>query len=160
MIKSPLRPVLGAVAGAALLACAAVGAPASAAARDTVTVDRVGRLAADGTLTLSGTYRCTAATGPVFVGSSVSQDPPRDSTEDSARPAGHAASVQHGIGGTRAVCDGAAHRWVNTGRTAPYTLRPGAAHVEATLVELRAQGLALLPHFHDVRRQDITLVAD
>ncbi|MEU1708773.1 DUF6299 family protein [Streptomyces sp. NPDC005706] len=39
-------------------------------------------------------------------------------------------------------------------------LKTGAAHVEATLVELRPSGLAPMPYFHAVRQQDITLVQD
>ncbi|MER6633549.1 DUF6299 family protein, partial [Streptomyces sp. NPDC000987] len=67
----PLRPVPGA---AVLLLLAAVPAtPAAADPHETVTVDRTGRLAADGTVTLSGTYRCLGGTGPVYVSSSLSQ---------------------------------------------------------------------------------------
>jgi hypothetical protein len=144
-----LRQVTGAVVGAALLLSAAPAAGArsapAASARsvlaDEVTVDPVGHLTADGTITLSGTYRCLSSTGgPVYVSSAVSQGDP---------------GIRHGIGGTAAVCDGAEHHWTNseTGQTA-YTTGP--AHVEATLVELSASGLPL-PSFHAVRRQDVTL---
>ncbi|MFI6809680.1 DUF6299 family protein [Streptomyces luteogriseus] len=57
---------------------------------------------------------------PVFVSSSVSQG---------------VSTTRHGVGGTRAVCDGAEHRWVNTGQSVPGALMAGAAHVEATLME-------------------------
>jgi hypothetical protein len=107
-----------------------------------VTVDAVGRVAADGTVTLSGTYRCASSSGPVFVSSSVRQG---------------ISTTRHGVGGTRAVCDGAVHRWVNTGRPAPGVLVPGAAHVEATLMELRTFSGLPLPTFHAVSGQDITL---
>jgi hypothetical protein len=106
------RPALVAAAGAALLllaAPAALAAPVSADPYETVTVDPTGRIASDGTVTLSGTYRCTGGTGPVFVSSSVSQG---------------SLSVRHGIGGTRAVCDGLAHAWTNTGKPSPVPSNP------------------------------------
>ncbi|MDG9717545.1 DUF6299 family protein [Streptomyces sp. DH24] len=143
-----LRPVLGAAAGAALLlaapaAPAAVAAPEPVAAHETVTVDPTGRIAADGTVTLSGTYRCSGNTGPVFVSSSVGQS---------------SSTVRHGIGGTRAVCDGLEHRWVNTGKPYSSTLTAGSAHVEATLMELRPVNGLPVPAFHAVQSQDVTLV--
>jgi hypothetical protein len=145
-----LRPLLGAAAGAALLLLTgATAAPATAdpatvvpAPYEAVTVDTVGRIAADGTVTLSGTYRCQSSSGPVFVSSSVSQG---------------VSTIRYGIGGTRAVCDGAEHRWVNTGRPVPGSLVPGTAHVEATLRELGAFSGLLLPRFHAVQRQTVTL---
>ncbi|MFE2358052.1 DUF6299 family protein [Streptomyces parvulus] len=145
----PVRSaVLAAFAGAALLlsaAPAATSAPAdSRLAAESVTVDPAGRIAADGTVTLSGTYRCSAGTGAVFVSSSVRQG-------DSA--------VRHGIGGTRAVCDGLEHRWVNTATPAEGALKPGAAHVEATLMELRTTSGLPLPSFHARQDQDVTLIA-
>jgi hypothetical protein len=146
-----VRPAaLAAAAGAALLllaapaatAMAAPTATAPAAPVETVTVDPTGRIAADGTITLSGTYRCTGGTGPVFVSSTVSQG---------------GTSNQYGIGGTRAVCDGLQHRWTNTGRPSR-ALEPGAAHVDATLMELRPMGIIPLPSFHALNAQDVTLV--
>ncbi|MGW7258968.1 DUF6299 family protein [Streptomyces sp. NPDC054834] len=149
----PVRPVLGAAAGAAVLLLtaaaapvllfAAAVAPAAADPYETVTVDPTGRVAADGTVSLSGTYRCTAGTGPVFVSSSVGQS---------------ALSVTHGIGGTVARCDGAEHRWNNSGRIPGDAVRPGVAHVEATILELRPQNGLPLPYFHAVRQRDVTLV--
>ncbi|MFJ8544397.1 DUF6299 family protein [Streptomyces sp. NPDC093586] len=138
-----LRPAaLAAAAGAALILLAAPTATAKADAAETVTVDSTGRIAADGTITLSGTYRCSGGTGPVYVSSSVSQG---DRT------------VEYGIGGTLAVCDGHQHRWTNIGR--PYrALRPGTAHVGATLMELRPVGIVSLPSFHALNEQDIKLV--
>ncbi|MEU6177292.1 DUF6299 family protein [Streptomyces coeruleorubidus] len=140
-----LRPLLGAAAGAALLLLTgAAAAPAAAAPTpyEAVTVDKVGKIAADGTVTLSGTYRCQSSSGPVFVSSSVSQG---------------VSTTTYGIGGTRAVCDGAKHRWVNKGRPMPGALVPGAAHVEATLMELRTFGVLPLPRFHATQGQAITL---
>ncbi|MDT0438341.1 DUF6299 family protein [Streptomyces sp. NPDC005840] len=137
-----LRPALGA---AALLLLAALPVlPAAADPAESVTVDPTGTIAADGTVTLSGTYRCMAGTGPVFVSSSVSQ-----STRE----------IHYGIGGTKAVCDGAEHRWQNAGKPSTDALKAGAAQVDATVMELRPQGLLPLPHFHATHTQDITLTA-
>ncbi|MBN0049056.1 hypothetical protein JS756_34245 [Streptomyces actuosus] len=143
-LRRSLPLALGAAAGAALLLPAAAPA-AFADPSEIVTVDPTGHIAPDGTVTLSGTYRCLGSTGPVFVSSSLAQKPP---------------SVQHGIGGTRAVCDGAEHPWRNSGRPMPGALEPGPARVEATVMELRSQGGLPLPRFHAVRQQDVTLTAD
>lgn len=143
-----LRQVTATSIGTALLLLTAPATDAFADPRiprlpgETVTVDPTGRLAADGTVTLSGTYRCSGGAGPVFVSSSVRQS---------------SAVVRHGIGGTRAVCDGAEHRWQNSGRTTS-KLAPGAAHVEATVMELDTRSGLPLPRFHAIQRQDVTLV--
>ncbi|MET7288459.1 DUF6299 family protein [Streptomyces sp. NPDC005573] len=137
-----VRPALAAAFGAAAL-LAALAAPAGAAPAETVTVDPTARIAADGTVTLSGTYRCLPGTGPVLISSSVSQADAR---------------VKHGIGGSGARCDGAEHRWENTGKVTSETLAPGTAHVEATLMELRPAGIAPLPVLHATENQDVTLV--
>ncbi|MEU2283708.1 DUF6299 family protein [Streptomyces sp. NPDC013178] len=157
----PLRPALTA-AGAALFLLATPAATAAAPdpnetttpapdatptsePAETVTVDPTGRVAADGTVTLSGTYRCLGGTSPVFVSSTVSQNPP---------------TLWRSVSGTRAVCDGAEHSWVNTGHVAAGALQPGAARVKATLVELRTQGILPLPAIRAAQEQEITLVAD
>ncbi|MDU8993869.1 MULTISPECIES: DUF6299 family protein [Streptomyces] len=145
----PLRQVIGAATGAALLllfapSAVALSVGALSDPSETVTVDATGHLAADGTVTLSGTYRCLGRTGPVLVSSSVSQGDTR---------------IRYGIGGSAAVCDGADHRWTNSERRTPGTLAPGAAHVEATLMELSpALGGLPLPLFHAMQQQDITLM--
>ncbi|MFF9062443.1 DUF6299 family protein [Streptomyces sp. NPDC014882] len=144
VLSSALRPVLTAAAGAALLLSAAPAVTAAADPSESVTVDRVGRIAADGTVTLTGTYRCVSSSGPVFVGSSVARGD---------------AATRYGIGGTRAVCDGVAHRWVNTGKPGPDPVEPGAARVEATLMELRPTGGLPLPHLHAADAEDVTLTA-
>ncbi|MEY2241534.1 DUF6299 family protein [Streptomyces sp. BF23-18] len=136
------RQAVGVAAGATLLLLLAPSAVALSAPSDEVTVDPTGTVPADGTVTLSGTYRCTGASGPVLVSSSVAQDDPQ---------------VNQGIGGTVALCDGAEHRWTNSEKRAPDTLKPGAAHVQATILELSASGLPL-PSFHAIRDQDIKLV--
>ncbi|MEU3524210.1 DUF6299 family protein [Streptomyces sp. NPDC038707] len=138
----PVRRTLLTALGTAALLCAATG-PAAAAPGEYITVDATGRIAADGTVTLSGTYRCTGATGPAFVSSSVSQG-------DTAR--------RQGIGGSAARCDGAEHRWQNSGKPYGQTLRPGAARVQATVVELRPSGIILVPVFHAEADRDVTLV--
>ncbi|MFC4469801.1 DUF6299 family protein [Streptomyces xiangluensis] len=155
-----LRKILGVAAGAALLMLAAPSATAvdepadpdpadsTTVAAGVVTVDETGRIAADGTITLSGTYRCSDSSGPVLVTSSLA-------TQASSH-------VRYGIGATRAVCDGAEHTWTNTGRTRPGRFEPGPAHVEATVMELRSDGSLPLnlpwPHVHATQEQDITLV--
>jgi hypothetical protein len=136
-----LRPALSAAAGAVLLLLAAPAVVAVVGPTESVTVDPVGRIAADGTVALSGTYRCVAGTGPVFVSTSVGQDP----------------DVTYGIGATRAVCDGAEHTWKNTGKATPNDLTPGAARVEATLMELRLDGGLFLPRFHATQKREVTL---
>ncbi|WP_369249776.1 DUF6299 family protein [Streptomyces sp. R41] len=142
-----LRQVITAAAtGAALLVTVAPTAAAvspSHEAHEQVSVDPTGHVAADGTITLSGTYRCLNATGPVFVSSSVSQGDSR---------------VRQGVGGTSAVCDGAEHRWTNSEKRELGTLTAGNAHVEATLMELSTESGLLLPKFHAIRERDITLI--
>ncbi|WP_420035098.1 DUF6299 family protein [Streptomyces sp. cg28] len=135
---------LGTVTGAALLLLAAPAAVGAAEPSESVTVDPTGTVADDGTVTLSGTYRCTAGLAPVLVSSSVRQTP------DGPR---------RGIGGSVADCDGREHTWQNTGRVPAGTVEPGATQVEATVMELRPQGGLPLPHFHASRDQDVTLTA-
>ncbi|WP_405469794.1 DUF6299 family protein [Streptomyces canus] len=140
-----VRPLLlrsALATAAALFLLTAPALPASADPSETVTVGPVGRIAEDGTVTLSGTYRCSGSTGPVFVSSSVSQRSPL---------------FRQGIGGTRAVCDGVEHSWENTGKPGSDALEPGQAHVEATLMELSPEGGLPLPLFHAAAQQDVTL---
>ncbi|KUF19129.1 MULTISPECIES: DUF6299 family protein [Streptomyces] len=137
----PVRPVLGAVLCTAAVLCAAAG-PAAAGAGERVTVDPAGTVSKDHTVTLSGTYRCADAVGPVFVTAAVSQRDPR---------------VKRSLNGGRAVCDGAEHRWQSSGTLTPGAVTPGAAGVEVTLMELRSTGGLPLPHFHAVQRQNVTL---
>ncbi|MFE9609968.1 DUF6299 family protein [Streptomyces sp. NPDC006012] len=140
-----VRPVLATAAGAAALLLGVVAPTATAAdPSETITVDKTGRVATDGTVSLSGTYRCTKGTGPVFVSSSVHQK---------------SDSVLYGVGGTLAQCDGAEHRWENSSKVSSEQLVPGTAHVEAALLELRPQGGLPLPYLHATRNQDVTLAA-
>ncbi|MFH8801276.1 DUF6299 family protein [Streptomyces sp. NPDC017936] len=138
-----LRSALTAAAGAALLLLTASASPAGADASEKVTVDKTGKITADGTVTLSGTYRCTGNTHPAYVSASVA--------------AKDAPNVQYGVGSTRAVCDGAEHRWSNTSRLMPGTLKPGEARVQATVMEFRQQGFLPLPYFHTSHEEEITL---
>ncbi|MFE6287725.1 DUF6299 family protein [Streptomyces sp. NPDC057877] len=133
-----LRALLGTAAATLLLAT-----PASADPYETVTVDPTARVAPDGTVTLTGTYRCTGGSGPVFVSSSVRQDPDQ---------------VRHGINGTPAICDGVQRSWTNTGKPSTHTtFRTGPAHVEATLMELNTDAGLPLPRFHARSGQTVTL---
>jgi hypothetical protein len=153
------RPALALAAGAALFLLAAPAVPATAAPyhavsadpHETVTVDPTGHIAADGTVTLSGTYRCVDNTGPAFVSSSVSKTSTTASQGTS--------SVIQGIGGTIAVCDGAEHRWENTATPSP-AIDPGTVSVEVTVTELRFHGILPLPHFHADQRHEVTLKKD
>lgn len=143
-----VRPVLGVAAGSALLLlgfAAAAPSPASAtpsAPSESVTVDKEGRMA-DGSVTLSGTYRCLGGDGPVFVSSSVGRSP---------------SAPHYSSDGTRAVCDGEEHRWEDTATVPDDALEAGRAHVRATLMELRPSGILLLPLVHAVEHRDIALV--
>lgn len=106
----PLRPALATAAGAALfLLLAAPSALADSDAptepEETVSVGTKTPMAADGTITVSGTYRCIDSTGPTFVSASIGQ---KDST------------TRYAIGGTLAECDGKQHRWENRSK-APRT---------------------------------------
>ncbi|MER6088834.1 DUF6299 family protein [Streptomyces bluensis] len=175
--------VIGAAMGTALLVFTAPSAEAAAGPNEAVTIAATGRVAADGTITLSGRYRCAPGSGPVFVASSIQQGNSRRS-----------------IGGTRAVCDGNEHPWKNSGRAGSLTYRcvsgsgsgngvehgvggnsgmvcsrggnpsdtgwvvsdtyqPGDAQVQATLLELRASGLVPVPHIRAVEERQIKLVA-
>ncbi|MGY0070385.1 DUF6299 family protein [Streptomyces sp. QTS137] len=150
-VSVSVRSVLvAAAAGGALLLGAVAAAPPAASAAPaapgaTVTVEPEGRIAADGRVTLSGTYRCLDASGPVLVGSSVHQGD---------------ATTRYGVGGTLAVCDGETHSWENTGKVPADAVEAGAADVEATLTELRTVDGLLLPEFHAVHQQAVILVRD
>ncbi|MEU4267379.1 DUF6299 family protein [Streptomyces sp. NPDC026092] len=136
-----MRIRLALSAGTLLVAAAAGTAHAGPA--DTLTVDAYGTVAADGTVTLSGTYRCLDdSAGPVFVTSTLVQ---RDSSA--------------GIGGTRAVCDGRLHDWSNSGVVKEPAYRPGAAQVKATLMQFTPSGpLGVpLPGFLAAEEADVIL---
>ncbi|MEU6975765.1 DUF6299 family protein [Streptomyces sp. NPDC046371] len=131
-----------AVATGTLLALTAATAHAGPA--DVVTVDAQGTIAADGTVSLSGAYRCTDdSAGPVYVSSTLVQG-----------------ATSAGIGGTQAVCDGQVHPWTNSAVVKDPAYRPGDARVEAALMQLVPGGeLGLpLPEFLAEEDRDIELV--
>ncbi|WP_405852793.1 DUF6299 family protein [Streptomyces sp. NBC_00090] len=130
-----------ALAAGALLA-AAVAPLAHAGGPDGLSVDGYGTVAADSTVTLSGTYRCLDdSAGPVFVSSTLVQG-----------------NRSAGIGGSRAVCDGQVHEWVNSSVVKDPAYKPGAARVEATLMQLTAGGMGLpTPGFLAVEESDVEL---
>ncbi|MFI1393675.1 DUF6299 family protein [Streptomyces sp. NPDC020681] len=123
MITARRVSLLSSALIAATLATGLTAGSASARfAPDTVTIDPTGQIARDGTITLSGTYRCTPRSGSVLIGSKLIQGP-----------------SQAGIGGTVATCDGQEHAWRNTGNT-DLTFTAEAARGEATLLELKTSG--------------------
>ncbi|MER7950022.1 DUF6299 family protein [Streptomyces sp. NPDC096079] len=130
------------VLAAAVLLTAAVAPLAHARGADGLTVDEYGTLAADATVTVSGTYRCLDdSEGPVFVSSTLKQS-----------------SRSIGIGGTRAVCDGHVHTWANSAVVKDPVYKPGAARVEATLLQLAAGESGLpLPGFLAAEQADVEL---
>lgn len=128
---------LAAVVTAVIGLAAATGTAATAATTPAVPSDAVsvtgGTLADDGTVTLTGSYRCVEHPGKVvLIGSNVIQN-------------GHPES----IGGFKAQCDGTARTWTNTGR--PMTagrgsgplLRTGPATVKATMLTMGPNGMPL-----------------
>ncbi|MET9379050.1 DUF6299 family protein [Streptomyces sp. NPDC003035] len=136
-----------ALAAGSLLAAATATATAAPVAHagvgDKVSVDSYGTVAADGTVTVSGTYRCMDdSAGPVFVSSTLVQQ------EHSA-----------GIGGTRAVCDARERTWSNSGVVKEPVYRAGAARVKATLMQLTTSGPTglPLPAFLVAEESDVTL---
>ncbi|GAA3397299.1 DUF6299 family protein [Streptomyces roseoviridis] len=132
-----------ALAGALLATAAATAPTAHAGAGDGLSVDPQGTVAKDGTVTLSGSYRCMDdSAGPVFVSSTLVQG-----------------DRSTGIGGTRAICDGVVHGWTNSAVVKEPGYRSGAARVEATLMQLTAHGpLGMpLPGFLAVEEADVTL---
>ncbi|WP_329624306.1 DUF6299 family protein [Streptomyces sp. NBC_01255] len=131
-----------AVLAAGILLAAAVAPLAHAGEADGLSVHGYGTVAADSTVTLSGTYRCVDdSAGPVFVSSTLRQG-----------------NRSAGIGGTRAVCDGQIHEWVNTSVVKDPAYQPGAARVEATLMQLTAGATGLpTPGFLATEESDVEL---
>ncbi|GAA3820811.1 DUF6299 family protein [Streptomyces phyllanthi] len=133
--------------GAAVCAAMMLTAPSASAAAwsySYVTIDARGHVAEDGTLTLSGTYRCDKTSGPVYLASNIRQSHSR---------------VTYAVNGATVVCDGDEHEWVHTNRAQPGRHRAGPASVKVNLMELRTgiNGLPT-PYWHAKREQDITLV--
>lgn len=130
------------LAAGVLLASAAVAPLAHAEGTDGLSVYGYGTVTADSTVTLSGTYRCLDdSAGAVFVSSTLVQGD-------------HSA----GIGGTRAVCDGHIHQWFNTAVVKDPAYRPGAARVQATLMQITPGETGLPePEFLAVEESDVEL---
>jgi hypothetical protein len=108
-----------------------------------VSANPTGTVAKDGTVTVSGTYRCSKPSdpGPVFVSSTVRRG-----------------SVGHGIGGTFAICDGAEHTWVNQENPSlGDPLTPGPAQIETTLFQLDTRSGLPLPVFFATDRHGLEL---
>ncbi|MFC9385412.1 DUF6299 family protein [Streptomyces venezuelae] len=111
-------------------------------AADGLSVHGYGTVGDDATVTLSGMYRCLDdSAGPVFVSSTLVQG-----------------NRSAGIGGTRAVCDGHLHEWVNTSVVKDPAYRPGAARVRATLMQLTSGTTGLpTPGFLASEEADVEL---
>jgi hypothetical protein len=111
---------------AALTTGLAAGTAGARLAPDTVSIDPDGRVAKDGTITLTGTYRCSPrGSGSVLIGSKALQGANRAELDGSA-----------------ATCDNRSHTWRGTGDAPGVRLVPGAATAEAHLVHLdTARGL-------------------
>lgn len=155
-IRTRIREAIGiavtALGAVALTAVAPASVPEAAAApppppRNELAIDPVAHIAPDGTITMTGTYRCLpppgGSTAPVLVASTLMQG-----------------GRSSGIGGSRAVCDGDRHTWRNSARPyrAPY--RPGPARGDGTLMQFRKNKSGILvPHFLAVASpRDVTLV--
>ncbi|MCY0945854.1 DUF6299 family protein [Streptomyces antarcticus] len=125
------RPRLALAALSALAAATVLTATASAAhGGNEISVQEDARIGGDGTVTLSGTYRCAppSPVGTVQIAAAVLQE-----------------GTRLGFGGGEADCDGEVHRWEATGtlRLTP-DVHPGAAAAEVRLQEIRRSG-GLLP---------------
>ncbi|MCY0927324.1 DUF6299 family protein [Streptomyces sp. H27-H1] len=133
-------PRMALAALAALGATAVFTAPANAAHYENdISVSSEAHIAPDGTIHLSGEYRCTAPSpsGAVQIKATIEQE-----------------DVRLGIGGGDAQCDGAVHVWSAHGtlRLTP-TVHAGGALAKAELQEIRF-GSGLLPRSVDTVAQD------
>ncbi|OPC82686.1 hypothetical protein B4N89_18595 [Embleya scabrispora] len=111
-------------------------------AGDQVSLDPTVWVTADGTVTISGTYRCSADhAGTVLVGGSVSQ-----------------AGLHIAMGANAATCDGLTHDWRSSERP-PLDFVPGPARGDATLLELRSgEGVVpVLPNVLAQETRDVTI---
>lgn len=84
-----------------------------------LTVDSTAKLAADGSVTLTGTYYCAPGSGPVLLDGEVVQGDRRADLD-----------------GVLAVCDGRLRTWKATGSPDSGSFKRGAARGEAVLMEL------------------------
>jgi hypothetical protein len=140
-----VRGRLAVVGAIGVLLTWAAGPALGAEDADTVSSAPNGVITQDGTVALSGTYRCspewadqTVVNSALVTGSSSS------SVGDSAP----------------AVCDGREHSWSNQGR--PYLgASSGPATVEVSLVHLHWTSSSFVPEIQTVadQRQDVTLAS-
>lgn len=139
--------VVGAIGALAVLFSG--GWTAAADGENSVTVAPTGDIAKDGTVTLSGTYRCDSEAASGTASGTVLN-----------------ASITNGSGSSSvgssqpATCDGEEHSWTATGR--PYqSVAAGPVQVEASLIHLSWQG-SLIPQTDVLadQPQTSTLVAD
>ncbi|GLF97064.1 DUF6299 family protein [Streptomyces yaizuensis] len=125
---------------AAVAACVVPGSASAQFAPDTISIAPAAGIAADGSLTLSGTYRCFRHSGAVLIGAKALQ---RDARAE--------------FDGDMAVCDGRAHNWSGTA-PATGTFETGAARGEAVLIHLdSSQGFVPLPVIVDTHTADLEL---
>ncbi|QMU71152.1 DUF6299 family protein [Streptacidiphilus sp. P02-A3a] len=119
--------VVGAIGALAVLFSGGWTA-AAADGENSVTVAPSGGIAKDGTVTLTGTYRCDSSVGYGTVVNVLVTDGSNTSS----------------VGSSRLVsCDGAEHTWTAIGQ--PYqSVAAGPIRVEATLIHLSWQG-SLIP---------------
>ncbi|GAA2252150.1 DUF6299 family protein [Streptomyces amakusaensis] len=142
MINARRTMLISAACIAAALATALV--PGSAGAQfapDTITIAPRGQIAKDGTLVLSGTYRCSSLrSGPVLIGSNATQGEARAE-----------------IDGALATCDDQVHTWRET--TDPAVgFAPGKARGTAALIHLDAsRSFVPLPVILNTDDREVTL---
>ncbi|MER6997698.1 DUF6299 family protein [Streptomyces sp. NPDC000410] len=140
-----------ALALAALAAAAAVLTPTAAAADNftgDVSVKEQAYIAPDGTLTMSGTYRCSEPSPArrIFIASSLVQEGKR-----------------LGFGGTEARCDGAEHSWTTSGPVGTVMnlgFHDGPAAVDARLMVMENVGGLPLPRVLAGGEKAVSLVDD
>lgn len=137
-----MRGRLAVVVAVVLFPFALAGpAGARSGGADAVSVGATGTLGSDGSVTLSGTYRCGPAAGQVFVSSNLRIGDVRQST-----------------GSTKADCDGREHSWTTIDKPRYLKAAPGPAEAQATLLTLGSGGGLPLPTLLAADRQNITLV--
>ncbi|MFI1887977.1 DUF6299 family protein [Streptomyces jumonjinensis] len=144
MINARRTTLIFSVCIAAALTAGLVSGSASAQfAPDTITIAPTGRIAQDGAITLSGTYRCSSLrsrSGPVLIGSHAAQGDARAE-----------------IDGLQATCDDRVHTWRETARGLR-PLTPGTARGEATLIHLdSSNGFVPFPVILNADSTDLTL---
>ncbi|MGF1429314.1 DUF6299 family protein [Kitasatospora sp. LaBMicrA B282] len=137
-----VRPRAAALLAAAVLGVlgTAVAAPAAAAGTDAVTIDPVGTVAADGTVTLTGSYHCDYP-GAVFLSPNL-------------RVGDRSENIGNSL---RATCDGQQHAWRAQAQPYQWVVQPGPAEADASLVHLTEGPLVPMPEFLARGQQAIML---